>query len=381
MIKNLFISICFGVLIGITIACYSLGLEKIAEFHSQNKMYSVFLVVAFLIIYAVKRWTLFFPTTVQEVMDADDVEQRHWSRGSFLFNLLGSWLSHFAGASLGREGTILVLSSSLAQSLKLNWNYYKPIILSSALACVLGQPLLVWVILLELFKTDSNQKLFAFFMAWVGFLVIKTLNIPTLLPIVDLSMDIGFLNKLWVVFLVGAMSGMIMHGYKEAHVYLSRFFKRHAWVSIAVVLGLSWIFIQPQIKPLHSLGLTMLGEIYQGQIEMPMLLMKLIFTLLFVSLGFIGGDFVPMIILGSGFGVIAAKTVGVDYRFGLVMGCLSFFTAGTRLKWTAVWMVFFISGFSAMLWAYLALSFARQLSGPLSLYTKKMPTKSFMETL
>lgn len=370
MIKYLLNSLFFGALIGLSTASYMIGLEKIADFHIKNSMYPMFLIIVFVIIYFIKRFTLYFPTTVHEVMAASDVEQKHWNSFSYLLNLLGSWMSHFAGASLGREGTVIVLTASLTHSLKLNWNYFKPVIVSAALACATGQPLLALVIISELFKTRIDQKIFSLIMTWVAVLILKSFNVQPLFSEIIVDLNFGFWMKILIVFMIAINAGLLSQLYKKAFFYLLEFFKKNRLISATVVIALTWLLIQPQFKIVHSLSLDMFKLIQNGESDWHNLFLKYSFTLLFVSLGFIGGDFVPLIVIGSGFGVLIANKIGVPYTFGLSLGLMSFFTGTTRLKWTSLCLVYLLSGFTVTLWAYLCLSMVRYFSGPLSLYKK-----------
>ncbi len=108
MFKNLFITILFGLIIGLSTAIYVLGLEYIQDWHATHNSYPYLLLPVFVLIILFKRNTLFFPTKLSEVVDAQELEQKYWSCTTVPANILGSWLSHFAGASLGREGTTIV---------------------------------------------------------------------------------------------------------------------------------------------------------------------------------------------------------------------------------------------------------------------------------
>lgn len=370
MFRHLFISIVFGALIGLSTSLYSFGLEKIQAFHETETMYPLALILVFGLLFLIKRKTLFFPTQVSQVVESSELEQRHWSPFSYIWNILGSWLSHLAGASLGREGTVLVLSSSLAQVCRLNWNYYKPIVISAAFACVIGQPFIAFIFAIEMFSTSIDQKMFSIVMAWVGFLVMQSLGIHPLFSAIQVDLSAGFIDKVLVVMLIGIVVGLMTNLFKFGYLYLSEAFKKNKLVAILVVLVLSWIFIQPHMKSLHSLSMNTFSEIQNGKADIQIVFLKSVFTLLFVSLGFIGGDFVPAIAIGSGAGVLVANYFNVSFTFGLAMGLMSFFTGLTRLKWTSLWVVFFLCGFKAMLWAYLCLSITRQFSGSHNLYKK-----------
>ncbi|MBC7457451.1 MAG: chloride channel protein [Bdellovibrionaceae bacterium] len=372
MFRHLFISIIFGALIGASTALYSFGLERIQIFHQTETMYPLALILVFGFIYLVKRQTLYFPTQVDQVSASTELEQRHWSPFSYLWNILGSWLSHLAGASLGREGSVLVLSSSLAQLCRLNWAYYRAIVISAAFACVIGQPFIAAIFIMEMFATNIDQKIFSVVMAWVGFLVMQSLDVQPIFNLIQADLSAGFFDKLFVVISIGIVVGLVTNVFKFGYRYLSDVFKKYNIAAILVVLTLSWIFIQPEMKSLHSLSLNTFSEIQNGQADIQFVFLKTVFTLLFISLGFIGGDFVPAISIGAGTGVLVANVFQVSFTFGLAMGLMAFFTGLTRLKWTSLWILFFLGGFKVMLWGYVCLSITRQLSGPDSLYKKEV---------
>lgn len=370
MFRHLFISLIFGALVGASTALYSFGLERVQIFHQTETMYPLALILVFGLIYLVKRHTLYFPTQVSQVVDSSELEQRHWSPFSYLWNIVGSWLSHLAGASLGREGTVLVLASSLAQLCRLNWNYYKPIVISAAFACVVGQPFIAVIFIIEMFATSIDQKVFAVIMAWIGFLVMQSLGVHPLFSTIAVDLSAGFFDKLFTAILIGLSAGVLTNMFKLGYLYLSDAFKKYKLPAILTVLVLSWFFLQPETRFLHSLSLNTFAEIQTGKADIQFVFLKSILTMLFISLGFIGGDFVPAIAIGSAIGVLISTSMSVPFTFGLAMGLMAFFTGLTRLKWTAVWLIFFLCGFKVMLWAYVCLSVTRQFSGMNSLYKK-----------
>lgn len=370
MFKNLFITILFGVVIGLSTAVYILGLERIQIFHHTHSLYPALLIFVFGAIALVKRKTLYFPTGIHEIVEARETEQKYWSPWGYAWNLVGSWMSHLAGASLGREGTVLVLSGGLVRICKLNWTYFKPIIISAAFGCVIGQPWIALVFVMELFVTNIEQKILSIVMAWIGVLILQTLQFTSLFQNLTVDMSASFSNKLFVAVLTGLILGCVAHFYKKVHVYAELYLKKHYFISVLCVLALMGILFIPSMKPMHSLSLDSFVKIQSGHAEAWFILVKILLTLACVSLGFIGGDFIPMVIIGSGTGVLVAQYFHVDYTFGFAMGLLAFFTGVTRLKWTGLWTLFLITGFGPMAWGYLCLSVARYFSGQISLYRK-----------
>jgi H+/Cl- antiporter ClcA len=373
--KNIFFAVILGLFSGTIIAVFFKSLFWIQNFQQNNSHYILLLPIVFLILKLFKKQSLYFPVSVSEVYSATAANQKYWSRGGLFFNFIGSTLSHFSGASIGREGVAITMSASLVQLLKLDWNYWRPIIMSAAFGIAIGHPIVGFVFMYEVFSTNWDQKIWGLLMTWTGCLVIQTLQVPHLIePFLVLDIN-STTDKFVFSIAAAAMIGLLSRLYKSQFFSLKQRFDRTSlWILLPLIFIASGILFLPQFKDLHSLSLNQFQMLQSGQVSIEFLIYKFLFTLFFVAIGFWGGDFVPSVLIGSGFGIYLAHFFGVDPKFGLMVGAFSFFCGLTRLKWTAFVMAAFLVGFQHLLWIYLFLTVSRWFAGTASVYTTEPST-------
>lgn len=370
--KNIFTAVLIGLLTGLLIALFFKSLFWIQNFQQNNSHYVLLLPVVFILLKLIKKNSLYFPVSIFEVYNTTPSTYKYWSRGGLFYNFLGSVLSHFSGASVGREGVAITLGASVSQLLKLDWNYWRPIVISASFGIAIGHPIVGFVFMYEVFSTNWDQKIWGLLMTWTGCLVIQTFQVPHLLESF-LVLDINSTSqKLIFVFVSAAVIGVLSRLYKNMLFSLkARFDRTSIWVLIFLVCCATAVLFLPHFKDLHSLSLNQFQIVQSGQMSSEFLIYKYLFTLFFVAIGFWGGDFVPSVLIGSGCGVYLAHYFGVDPKFGLMLGAFSFFCGLTRLKWTAFFMAAFLVGFQHLIWIYLFLTVCRWFAGAASVYTSE----------
>ena len=370
---SLAVSILLGLVFGLLISSLFKSLYWIQDFQHINSYYIFLLPFVWLILKLIKKSTLYFPISTSEARSADASTYKYWNKWGLIFNFLGTLLGLFSGASIGREGAAVVVSSQAANLLRLDWNYWRGIVIASSFAIAVGQPWVSVVFLIEMFSTSLIQKIFTLIVAWIGSLVLTSFQVPHLLkPFFILGVD-SFFKKLLFVFICGAVVGVLAKIYKNIFFSAKEFFdKKSIWIGFILLIAVSMILYMPQFKNIHSLSLELFKEIQFAQISVETLSYKIIFTLFFVSIGYWGGDFVPSILIGCGLGAVIARAMSIDPMFGVMIGSFMFFCGLTRLKWTALFLTgAVIIGWNQLLWVYLALTVCRQFSGKGSIYFSK----------
>jgi H+/Cl- antiporter ClcA len=368
--QNLFITLFMGVLIGLSTVTFFKSLFWIQTFQKLHTHYVFLLPIVWIILKAIKKITLYFPVNVSEVYNTTPMMFKHWNKLSFIFNFSGSVLSHFSGASIGREGVAVTLSASLAQIFKLDWSYWRAIVISAGFGIAMLNPFVAVVFLYEVFTSRIDQKVMTFIMAWVGCLIAQTFQLPNLIePFFVLGVN-SFSEKLFFVLVAAGLIGFLSRIYKSLFFKLKiHFDKSSIWLTTIILICVSIILYQPQFKNIHSLSLDQFKLLSSAQIFPEFILYKFLFTLFFVSIGFWGGDFVPSVLIGSGLGVVLAKYFSVDPTFGFMLGSFAFFCGITNLKWTAIVLTGLLVGFHQILWVYLFLTVCRWFAGAASVYT------------
>jgi H+/Cl- antiporter ClcA len=367
------LSIFFGVIVGAITYLFMRGLEVMSVVHSQlNAAVPYHLVLApFILAFfiLIRRNTLYFPSKVSELHD--EVSSHYWSWIMFPIHFIGPLLSHAAGMSVGREGAVVMYAAGLVRTFKLSWSFWGPVLASIGFSCALNNYWLTPVFMLEMFPhTNSVQKLCAFIGAIAAVITAQQLGMPPLFLPFEINDSLGFFAKFGVFTLFALGSGYIMRLYKKAHVVIETQVKKS---SVLLPLGLA-VFVAgllyiPEFRPYQSI--VDISDLQSPHFTFLGCFAKLAFTVLCTSLGFLGGDFYPVVFAGVNWGGALFGLFGAGTALGAAFGAFILFAAGTRLKWTSFIMMSFLLGWSWMLWIFFVLTIAINFAGEHSLYHKR----------
>ncbi len=369
---QLLMSLLFGSIIGGLTFVFVEILTSInavqANLNSTTPFHLLVAPVALALIVLIKRNSLFFPSKISELQD--QLSTQHWSKAMFPVNFIGPIISHVGGLSLGREGAVVMFSASLARVFNLSWNFWGPILASIGFSAVVGNYWVAPFFMSELFfRTRLLQKLYSFVGAVVAVMVTRHLQMPHLFSDFEVNDNIGFFTKFLFLFLFAVSVGYIMRIYKSAHEYLvQKLLTMNLVFKISAVLILIGLLYLPELRKYQSLGLNQFYQISAFQADYLDAFLKLLLTLPATALGFMGGEFIPLVYSGVHFGGSFFRTFGYDPALGAAFGAFLFFAAGTRLKWTGYILMISLLGWEWWFWVYFVLSSAVSFSGGKSLY-------------
>lgn len=372
---QLLMTLIFGVVIGLLTHAFMTGLASLNAAQAQLNLFEPFhLLLAplvFLFIFLVRRRTLFFPYKISEMRD--ETSASHWSIMMAPAHFFGTLLSHASGMSLGREGAVVLFSSGLVRLFRLTWTFWGPIAASIGFASVLGQAWLAPIFMFEFFGfTSFMQKILGLMGAMVAVLVTRSFGTHTLLTELELNDSSGFFKKLFVLFLFAVFVGYLMRYYIKLHHMLSAFFARCSLVTrlLVVILMMTFLYL-PQFRVYQSLGLEQFHDLNTLTGSYEAALVKLALTMVATSVGFLGGEFIPLVFSGSFLGAAFFQSFGLSSALGAGFGAYILFATGTRLKWTSFFLMLGLLGWGWWLWVLYALSLATSFAGSESLYQKR----------
>lgn len=316
-----------------------------------------------------RKRTLYFPAKVSDVTKPNLGLVHHWSPGMPVFHLIGNLLSHFVGASVGREGTAVMMSAGLVRILRLSWNFWGPIAMTIGFCSVVGEPLVAIFFMNELFATNWKQKLYGIIGSFVAVLLLKTLHSPHLFTAVTIDSNFSFFQKLGLILFLGAASGYAMRGYKWLYFRLSAYFQKTSLTIRFLVASMLALFLAaPPLRKFQSLGLLQLSDLANLNPHLSDVVIKLFVTVISVTLGFWGGEFIPLVFAGVHFGHVIAIFFQFDLMLGMLLGAYLFFAGATRMKWTAIILTLSVVGWNWWFWVVLLISINVGFSGPTSIY-------------
>ncbi len=373
-IKELIITILLGMLIGLFVFALFKTLQWIEIQHlvfneEQIPYHLIGLPFVLVFITQLKKRTLYFPTKVSEVTNSKLELVKHWSPAMTGFHYIGNCLSHFVGASVGREGTGLLMASGLVRLMNLPWAFWGPIAMTVGFTAVVGQPLVAAAFIYELFSTNWRQKLYAFIASYVAVLLLRTLHVPHFLQMNHVQIESSFFQKLLFVIMLGAVAGYSMRLYKRGFHYLANYFKQSTITVKFIVASLLALFLAlPGLRKFQSLGLLQIEDFQNLSAQFSDVFIKLAVTALSVSLGFWGGEFIPLVYASLHMGQVTAQILNFDIVLGTAISAFLFFAGATRLKWTSLILTLSLVGWGWYFWVYVMISCCIHFSGPGSVY-------------
>ncbi len=300
--------------------------------------------------------------------------------------LLGTVFTHLFGGSAGREGTAVQMGAGLADSVAgacgLSGATRLRLLvagLAGGFASVFGTPVAGVVFALEAPRAagasvPSGALLPAALAAWAGHHTAEALGVvhlhyPTFQESVPLS---GVLGWLGLAVGAGAVAWVFVRATHSVREVAARRFPRLAprlFVGGALIV-LLWQGLAPLgvgSDPL-GLGLPLITSAFDGTRPAYTFAVKLLFTVVTIGFGFIGGEVTPLFVIGAAFGALVAEPLGLPLVPAVGVALVGVFAAASKCKWALTVMAVELFGWHAALPAGLVCLVGARLSGREGLY-------------
>jgi H+/Cl- antiporter ClcA len=292
--------------------------------------------------------------------------------------LTGTVLGHLLGASVGREGTAVQMSSSLtdaaARAVKLD-HAHRATLARAALAggfgSVFGVPFAGVMFAMEVARRRTWRALISCVpAAFVGHAVVTALgheHAPR--PRIQVPFSVG---NLILLVVAGLVFGLVAHWFASAVPRLKRLTRR----------AIPWSPARPVAGALVTLGLMLLvGRDYLG-LSLPLLdsafagwsrdwydpVLKFVFTVVALGTGFVGGEVTPLFVIGGTLGSVIADPLGMSPVTMTALGLVAVFGAAAHVPLTCTVMAGELFGPHALLPALVVCLTARAVVRVESIY-------------
>ncbi len=292
--------------------------------------------------------------------------------------LFGTLLGHLVGASVGREGAAVQMSSSITDSVARAGRIdrdRRAVLARAALAggfgSVFGVPWAGLVFALEASHRRSLRTIVAAAGAsFVGHAVVVALGHQhPARPTLDLP-----LGPLLPLRLLAAavLFGVAARLFRSALTRVRRRMARHV----------TRPFLRPVLGGLVTLGLALLVGRDALGLSLPLIddaiggadlawwmpWLKLLLTVVALGTGFVGGEVTPLFVAGATLGAVAAGPLGLPQAALASIGLVSVFGAAARLPLTGAVMAGELFGWQAILPALVVTWVARAVVGRRGIY-------------
>lgn len=266
---------------------------------------------------------------------------------------LATWLSHLAGASVGKEGVGMqigaTVSNTLTRKLPVLKNRKTIFVLTgmaAGFAGLFGTPFTAIFFAMEIFVSGVIEFKA---LAPVVMASISAAKVTALLGLhaesFTLGLDLQFelFTYGWKLVLLGIIFGFVGALFARTMHFAHHFFEKvfpNDYVRIlvgAIGVGLLlWLLWDGRYS---GSGASLIEAVFHGEtIYAWDFILKFILTALCLSIGFIGGEVMPLFTIGATLGAVIAPFFGLPAIFGAALGYAAVFGAGTN-TWLASIMV------------------------------------------
>ncbi len=253
-----------------------------------------------------------------------------------------SVVSHCAGASTGREGAALQLAAGVTDpiSKKLGLNPAdRSIMLIAAIAggfgSVFGVPVAGAVFALEVQRVGRvryEALVPAFVASFVGDAVVRGLGVEHThyphMPETDWSTSMA-----WKVVLFGLIGGLIALTFVRLTHFIKDIMKKYvAWYPARPVVGgvlLAALILTFGWRDYSGLSIPLVIEAMNGSVA-GQWGTKLLLTSITIGTGFVGGEFIPLFVIGALAGASFAHIIGANVVVFAIIGSITVLAGATN---------------------------------------------------
>ncbi len=293
--------------------------------------------------------------------------------------LFGTLVTHLFGGSAGREGTAVQMGGSLADQLTHRLGLNDPNLRRGALAAgiaggfgaVFGTPFAGVVFAFELTRRDHRNLWPCLVAAIVGDLTTRSLGVGhSIFPPVDpLPLDLSLLLRSALFAVAVALTAItfieLTHRTKHRLISLVPRLPLRMTLGGLVIIGLTLLV---GTEAYLGLGVPVIEASFTSEVPPESFALKLLFTSLTLSFGFLGGEVTPLFFIGATLGNLLASPLGLPLPLAAGVGMAAVFGAASKTPLALSIMAVELCGAAILPHVLLVTSLASLLSGRRSIY-------------
>ncbi|MBM7642180.1 chloride channel protein [Streptococcus loxodontisalivarius] len=294
---------------------------------------------------------------------------------------LTTWLTHLFGGSAGREGVAVQLGATVGNAFGQFWDFTNKNRLFLTMGMAAG--------FAGLFQTPIAAIFFA-----MEVLALGQLSLTALLPAIfaaftasrtshylglekfsfaistDLSLDWSLILKLALLGICFGLAGnLFAYSLSSLKAKMASWLPNPYYRIFFVGLGLSLIFLLLWQGRYSGLGTNLIEASFEGEkLYQFDWLLKLLLTVLTLSIGFQGGEVTPLFAIGASLGAVLAPLFGLPVELVAAAGYISVFSSATNTFLAPIFIGGEVFGFSNVAYFFIAVAFAYSINRRQSIY-------------
>ena len=381
VIKYIAMAVIIGIIVGIVDTIFGRGLLAISDFRTANYKYLIpFLPMAGLFI--VWMYSYFSKVSLKGmtlVFEAGQNKRDSIPMALVPLVMIGTWITHLFGGSAGREGVAVQIGATLSHYFgrKLKTPDNSKVMLITGMAAGFGglfqTPLAATFFAMEVIVAgymDYQALLPAITAAFVASFTSHTLGLEKFvvelnetINISDVKTVIGIIILGLAFGIVGRIFSYLLQLLKKIMAETFLYLVRHMDIPLAIILLLLWH------GRYSGLGTNLISNAFgNGEIFLVDWLLKLLLTVLTLSIGFQGGEVTPLFSIGASLGIILGGFLGISPLLCAALGYAAVFGSATNTLMAPIMLGIEVFGGNNMLAFVVVCSLAYVVNGNRSIY-------------
>ena len=295
---------------------------------------------------------------------------------------IGATLTHLFGGSAGREGAALQLGGSIASALggllrldKKTQHILTLCGMGAFFSALFGTPIGAGIFALEVVSVGHfcSGAFFPVTVATVSaFGISSYLGVKPERFVITGLPELG-LNSVWRVVLISVAAAFVSIVFCKAIHFSKAKIKRYLPNRyLRIVLGGAVLIVLTALvgnQDYNGGGMEIIEHIFTtGKWHNEAFLLKIIFTVLTISVGFKGGEIVPTFYIGAALGATVGALVGISPSLGAAVGMAAMFSGVTNCPLATIVLAVEIFEGKGFIFCAIAAVTAFLLSGNVGLY-------------
>lgn len=290
-------------------------------------------------------------------------------------------ISHLFGASVGREGTAIQMSTAIVDQIlrifqmdTIHKNTLIKCAIAAGFSSVFGTPIAGLIFAFEIFrKKDLNLKVFPFVLVssfLADFLCsysfgVKHSHYPS---VENLTIDFMLILKIILMSILFGLSAYLFIKLISIQKQFFRKFNKYRVIIIGATIIVAYYLVSDSQYYL-GLGIPQIQNSFSEPVPLYSFLAKTITTTFSLSIGFKGGEVTPLFFIGSHLGSSLSSLLSIDIILACALGFVSVFGAATSAPFASAAIGCEIFGYEYFYLFLLATLVAKFIKGNKSIYS------------
>ena len=303
--------------------------------------------------------------------------------------IFGTWITHLFGGSAGREGVAVQIGATLSHGIgrKLNVTENKKIMLIIGMAAGFGglfqTPLAAVFFAIEVIVAGSmyyEALLPALVAAYTASFTSHMLGLEKFAVNLSETLELSTVKDVVGIIILGIIFGVVGRSFafllqKMKKIMAEKIespFARIGIVSIPLAICLMFLYAGRY----SGLGTNLISSSFEsGQIYSYDWILKLLFTIITLAIGFQGGEVTPLFSIGASLGIVMGNILGLPLMVCAALGYAAVFGSATNTLIAPIMIGLEVFGTANMIPFVIVCIIAYVINGNLSIYSAQQVRK------